>query len=94
MAGAGTFHAACEFRALLVRARTYAEEPDPFQEIYMKRLALIAAVLAVAACAKSENANKDTTTPAMAPAPAPAATTDTTAKMDTTHKMDTTTKKP
>ena len=93
MAGAGTFHAACEFRALLVRARTYAEEPDPFQEIYMKRLALIAAVLAVAACAKSENVNKDTTTPATAPAPAPAAT-DTAAKMDTTHKMDTTTKKP
>ena len=93
MAGAGTFHAACEFRALPVRARTYAEEPDPCQEIYMKRLALIAAVLAVAACAKSENVNKDTTTPATAPAPAPAAT-DTAAKMDTTHKMDTTTKKP
>jgi len=65
------------------------------QEIVMKRLALVAAVLAVAACSKSENANKDTTTPAMAPAPAPAAM-DTGMKMDTTKKdtmmmkMDTT----
>jgi hypothetical protein len=58
----------------------------------MKRLALVAAVLAVTACSKSENAAKDTTTPAMAPAPAPAAAVDTGMKMDTTHKMDTTMK--
>ncbi len=60
----------------------------------MKRLAFVAAVLAVSACSKSENAAKDTTTPAMAPAPAPAAApTDTGMKMtDTTHKMDTTMK--
>jgi hypothetical protein len=56
----------------------------------MKRLAFVAAVLAVSACSKSESAAKDTTTPAMAPAPAPAAATDTGMKMaDTTHKMDT-----
>jgi hypothetical protein len=62
----------------------------------MKRLAFVAAVLAVTACSKSEEAAKDTTTPAMAPAPAPAAAaTDTGMKMqmDSTHKMDTTTKK-
>ncbi|HWJ14056.1 MAG TPA: hypothetical protein VNS10_09975 [Gemmatimonadaceae bacterium] len=57
----------------------------------MKRLALVAAVLAVAACSKNEAAKQDTTPPAMAPAPAPAAT-DTGMKMDTTHKMDTTMK--
>ena len=40
------------------------------QEIVMKRLAFVAAVLAiVAACSKSESAAKDTTPPAMAPAP-------------------------
>lgn len=67
----------------------------------MKRLAFVAAVLAVvAACSKSESANKDTTPPAMAPAPSAAAT-DTGMKMDTTNKMamdttkkDTTKKKP
>jgi hypothetical protein len=54
----------------------------------MKRLALVAAVLAVSACAKAEN-KPDTTTPAMAPAPAPAATTDTGMKMsDSAHKAD------
>ena len=37
----------------------------------MKRLALVAAVLAVVGCAKSEEAKTDTATPAMAPAPAP-----------------------
>jgi len=57
----------------------------------MKRLAFVAAVLAVAACSKNEAAKQDTTPPAMAPAPAPAAT-DTGMKMDTTHKMDTTMK--
>lgn len=56
----------------------------------MKRLAFVAAVLAISACSKSENAAKDTSTPAMAPAPAPAAAPDTGMKMDTTHKMDTT----
>lgn len=56
----------------------------------MKRLAFVAAVLAITACSKSENAAKDTATPAMAPAPAPAAAPDTGMKMDTTHKMDTT----
>jgi hypothetical protein len=65
----------------------------------MKRLAFVAAVLAVAACSKNEAAKQDTTPPAMAPAPAPAAT-DTGMKMDTTHKnespmkLDTTQKKP
>ena len=59
----------------------------------MKRLAFVAAVLAVtaAACSKKDEAATDTATPAMAPAPAPAA-------MDTGMKMDTakkdTTKKP
>jgi hypothetical protein len=57
----------------------------------MKRLAFVAAVLAITACSKNEEAAKDTTTPAMAPAPAPAAM-DTGMKMDTTHKMDTTMK--
>jgi hypothetical protein len=62
----------------------------------MKRLAFVAAVLAVvAACSKSEsNVAKDTTPPAMAPAPA-AAPADTGMKMmDTTKKPDTTKKKP
>jgi hypothetical protein len=66
----------------------------------MKRLAFVAAVLAVvAACSKSESANKDTTPPAMAPAPSAAAT-DTGMKMDSskmnmdTTKKDTTKKKP
>lgn len=57
----------------------------------MKRLALVAAVLAVSACSKADNAAKDTTTPAMAPAPTPAATTDTGAMKgmsDSAHKAD------
>jgi len=58
----------------------------------MKRLAFVAAVLAVTACSKTDEAAKDTTTPAMAPAPAPAAATDTGMKMDSTHKMDSTAK--
>lgn len=33
----------------------------------MKRLALVAAVIAVAACSKADNATVDTTPPAMAP---------------------------
>jgi hypothetical protein len=53
----------------------------------MKRLALVAAVLAVSACSKAEN-KPDTTAPAMAPAPAPAMT-DTGMKMsDSAHKAD------
>lgn len=48
----------------------------------MKRLALVAAVLAVVGCAKNEEAKTDTATPAMAPAPAPAPATDTAMKMD------------
>jgi hypothetical protein len=48
----------------------------------MKRLALVAAVLAVVGCSKSEEAKTDTATPAMAPAPAPAPATDTAMKMD------------
>jgi len=48
----------------------------------MKRLALVAAVLALAACtAKKDEAAVDTSAPAMAPAPA---------AMDTSMKMDTT----
>jgi hypothetical protein len=53
----------------------------------MKRLALVAAVLAIAACTtKEETPPADTATapPAMAPAPA-----DTAAKMDSAMKMDT-----
>ena len=72
----------------------------------MKRLAFVAAVLAVSAtaCSKSEQAKTDTTPPAMAPAPAPAPTAADTGmkmmdtamkKMDTAmKKMDTTKKKP
>jgi hypothetical protein len=66
------------------------------QEIVMKRLAFVAAVLAVTAtaCSKSDDAAKDTATPAMAPAPAPAAAaTDTGMKMDTAMKMMDTSKK-
>ncbi|HEV8498893.1 MAG TPA: hypothetical protein VGQ56_18580 [Gemmatimonadaceae bacterium] len=62
----------------------------------MKRLAFVAAVLAVTvtACSKSDEAAKDTATPAMAPAPAPAAApADTGMKMDTAMKMMDTSKK-
>ena len=38
----------------------------------MKRLAFVLAVLAVAACSKTETPKADTTPPAMAPTPAPA----------------------
>jgi hypothetical protein len=61
----------------------------------MKRLALVAAIFAVTACAKGEETPAtDTTTPAMAPAPL----TDSqkmadSMKMDS-MKMDTTAKKP
>jgi hypothetical protein len=52
----------------------------------MKRIALVAAIFAVAACTKTESTPAtDTTTPAMAPAPA----TDTGMKMDSAA-MDTT----
>jgi hypothetical protein len=68
----------------------------------MKRLALVAAVLVIAACSTKETPKADTAAPAMAPAPA---MTDTgmkmdsaAAKMDTTKKADTAatkaTKKP
>ncbi len=55
----------------------------------MKRLALVAAVLALAACtAKKDDAAVDTSAPAMAPAPAAM---DTGMKMDTTASTTTTT---
>ena len=58
----------------------------------MKRLALVAAVLVVAACSTKETPKADTAAPAMAPAPA---MTDTAAmKMDSAAaKMDTAAKK-
>jgi hypothetical protein len=67
----------------------------------MKRLALVAVVLA-AACSAKEEPKADTAAPAMAPAPAAPVVTDTGMKkdsamagmqMDTTKKADTT-KKP
>jgi hypothetical protein len=57
----------------------------------MKRLALVAAVLAVAACSSQSKPAADTSAPAMAPAAAPAAT-DTTKKDTSMAKMDTTKK--
>ena len=60
----------------------------------MKRLALVAAVIAVAACTtKKDEPATDTAAPAMAPAPA-ATTTDTGMKagMDTSMKHDSTMK--
>ena len=61
----------------------------------MKRLALVAAVLALAACkTKEETPATDTAAPpAMAPAPAiDSAKKDTAMKMDSAMKMDTTKK--
>ena len=57
----------------------------------MKRLALVAAVLALAACKTKEETPVDTTAaPAMAPAPAmDSAKKDTAMKMDSAMKMDT-----
>ncbi|HEY2067685.1 MAG TPA: hypothetical protein VGG84_17150, partial [Gemmatimonadaceae bacterium] len=65
----------------------------PTQENYMKRLALVAAVL-VAACSTQEK-KADTAAPAMAPAPAPAAAMDTAMKHDSamSAKLDTAAKK-
>ena len=69
----------------------------------MKRLALVAAAVLVAACSTKETPKADTAAPAMAPAPAvvadsgAATVTDTSAasKMDTSAaKMDTAAKKP
>lgn len=68
----------------------------------MKRLALVAAVFALAACSTKEQAPAaDTTTPAMTPAPAATpAPADSGMKMDSTMKHDSTampadtTKKP
>jgi hypothetical protein len=57
----------------------------------MKRLALVAAVLVIAACSTKETPKADTAAPAMAPAPA---MTDTAMKMDSAAaKMDTAAKK-
>jgi hypothetical protein len=71
-----------------MRARTNASFPqDHTQEIHMKRLALVAAVLVVAACSTKEAPSTDTAAPAMAPAPA---ATDTGMRMDSAAaKMDT-----
>ena len=56
----------------------------------MKRLALVAAVLVIAACSTKETPKADTAAPAMAPAPA---MTDTGMKMDSAAaKIDTTKK--
>ena len=55
----------------------------------MKRLALVAAVFAVAACAKNDQAKQDSAAAAAAPAPAPAAA-PAAAPADTGMKMDTT----
>ena len=76
-----------------MRARTNASFPqDHTQEIHMKRLALVAAAVLVAACSTKEAPKTDTAAPAMAPAPA---ATDTAAmKMDSAAKKDTTAKKP
>jgi uncharacterized lipoprotein YajG len=65
------------------RARTGDLFHVCLKEIVMKRLALVAAILALAACTskKDEAATADTSAPAMAPAPA---------AMDTGMKMDTT----
>jgi uncharacterized lipoprotein YajG len=62
----------------------------------MKRLALVAAVFALAACSTKEQAPAaDTTTPAMTPAPAATpAPTDTGMKMDSTMKHDSTAAAP
>lgn len=54
----------------------------------MKRLALVAAVFALAACAKKDETPAADTSAAMAPAPA---VTDTAMKMDTTAASSTTT---
>ena len=57
----------------------------------MKRLALVAAVLVIAACSTKETPKADTAAPAMAPAPAMM---DTGMKMDSAAaKMDTAMKK-
>jgi hypothetical protein len=71
-----------------MRARTNASFPqDHTQEIHMKRLALVAAAVLVAACSTKEAPKTDTAAPAMAPAPAAA---DTGMKMDSAAmKMDT-----
>jgi len=63
----------------------------------MKRLALVAAVLTLAACKTKEETPVDTAAaPAMAPAPAADTSMkmDTAMKMDTSMKKDTATKKP
>lgn len=61
----------------------------PLRRLYMKRIALVAAILAVTACTakKDDAAVTDTAAPAMAPAPA---ATDTGMAMTDTAKKDTT----
>jgi uncharacterized lipoprotein YajG len=85
-----------------MRARTNASffPQDQSQEIHMKRLALVAAVLVVAACSTKETPKTDTAAPAMAPAPAAVDSSagmkmdSASAKMDTAAaKMDTAAKK-
>jgi hypothetical protein len=84
------FHAAEGRHHRCVHGPTRHSQSIAHQENYMKRLALVAAVL-VAACSTAEK-KADTAAPAMAPAPA--ATVDT-VKHDTTAamKMDTAMKK-
>jgi uncharacterized lipoprotein YajG len=58
----------------------------------MKRIALVAAIFAIAACSKPDTAATDTTSPALAPAPA-APTLDSAAmadsiRMDSTRRAD------
>jgi hypothetical protein len=63
------------------------------QENPMKRLALITAVFAIAACAKTETPATDTAAPALAPAPVTPNTMDSAAmadsiRMDSTRRAD------
>jgi hypothetical protein len=67
-----------------VRGPTRHFSKANFQEIHMKRLALVAAVLVAAACSTKETPKADTAAPAMAPAPAMGA--DSSMKMDSTAK--------
>jgi hypothetical protein len=70
----GSLHAACIDPSIAAAsAEKRFEILYPHQENCMKRLALVAAVFAVAACAKNDQASKDSAAAAAAPAPAPAA---------------------
>lgn len=88
----GTTHACTDQR--VIPHKTY------LRENYMKRLALVAAVIVAAACSTAEKPTADTAAPAMAPAPAMDSTmthdsaTAAAAKMDTAaKKADTAAKK-